>query len=90
MARPFNFPSPQSVLIGNPTMFVPAELAISLYNQDPDNQPAKNFSQSVKDWFIREVRAIGWNHAGATGDNTGILLIVNVRITPNQEYMINP
>ncbi|CAM3221418.1 hypothetical protein XNC1_1671 [Xenorhabdus nematophila ATCC 19061] len=30
MARPFNFPSPQSVLIGNPTMFVPAELAISL------------------------------------------------------------
>ena len=34
MGRPFNFPTPQGVTIGNPTMFVPAEHAIRLYNQD--------------------------------------------------------
>ncbi len=86
MARPFNFPSPQSVTIGNPTMFVPADLAINLYNQDSDNQPAKNFSQSVKNWFIEQAYAVGWSNAGMPGDNSGILLQATVQLITHPKY----
>lgn len=84
MARPYNFPSPQGVTIGNPTMFVPASVAISLYNQDSDNPQATNFSASVKTWFINEAYAVGWSHAGVPGDNSGILLQATVQIIPAQ------
>ncbi len=80
MARPFNFPTPQSVTIGNPTMFVPADLVLNLYNQDSDNKEAKNFSQSVRDWFIHEAYAVGWSSAGPDGTNSGILLVATVQL----------
>lgn len=86
MARPFNFPTPQGVTIGNPTMFVPAATAISLYNQDSDNPEAKNFSQAVKTWFIAQAYAVGWSHAGVPGDNTGIMLQATVHITPHPDF----
>ncbi|MDE9518702.1 hypothetical protein KKJ17_13395 [Xenorhabdus bovienii] len=91
MSRPFNFPSPQGVTIGNPTMFVPAEIAIHLYNQDSDNRPAKNFCQSVKEWFIKEAYDVGWSHVGVSGDNAGILLQATVQIIPNpNSLLLNP
>lgn len=83
MSRPFSFPTPQGVTIGNPTMFVPADLVLSLYNQDADNPRAINFSQSVRDWFISEAYAVGWSSAGVVGGNTGILLVANVQIIPH-------
>ncbi|MBX8498965.1 hypothetical protein K5D34_02915 [Pseudomonas cichorii] len=86
MGRPFNFPTPQGVTIGNPTMFVTAELAVNLYNQDSDHQEAKNFSQSVKSWFIQEAYAVGWSNAAVTGDNSGILLGATVQIVPHPSY----
>lgn len=86
MGRPFNFPTPQSVTIGNPTMFVPADLAISLYNQDSDNQVAKKFSQSVKSWFVEQAYAVGWSHAGLPGDNSGILLQATVQLVTHSSY----
>jgi len=87
MGRPFNFPTPQSVTIGNPTMFVPAATAVSLYNQDTDHTvQAKNFSQSVKEWFITEAYAVGWSHAGVPGDNTGVLLQATVNVIPHPTY----
>lgn len=86
MARPFNFPSPQSVTIGNPTMFVPADLAINLYNQDSDNLQAKNFSQSVKSWFVEQAYAVGWSNAGLPGDNSGILLQATVQLVTHPKY----
>lgn len=87
MGRPFDFPTPQGVTIGNPTMFVPAEHAIRLYNQDTDNQQAKNFSQSVKDWFISQAYAVGWSFAGVPGDNSGILLQATVHVIPHSDYL---
>lgn len=86
MSRPFNFPTPQGVTIGNPTMFVPADLVLSLYNQDTDNQTAINFSQSVKEWFISQAYAVGWSSAGVVGGNTGILLVANVQIIPHSSH----
>lgn len=87
MGRPFNFPTPQSVTIGNPTMFVPAATAINLYNQDSDNATAKNFSQAVKTWFIEQAYAVGWSHAGVPGDNTGILLQATVQVITHDSYL---
>lgn len=86
MGRPFNFPTPQGVTIGNPTMFVPADLAVSLYNQDSDNKEAKNFSQSVKTWFVEQAYAVGWSHAGVPGDNTGVMLQATVNLVPHPSY----
>ena len=88
MARPFNFPTPQGVTIGNPTMFVPAALAINLYNQDSDNadQQAERFSQRVKDWFTTEAYAVGWSFAGIPGDNTGIMLQATVQVVPHAQF----
>lgn len=86
MGRPFNFPTPQGVTIGNPTMFVPAANAVNLYNQDSDNAEAKNFSQAVKNWFIKEAYAVGWSHAGVPGDNTGVLLQATVNVIPHVSY----
>lgn len=86
MGRPFNFPTPQGVTIGNPTMFVPATVAVSLYNQDSDNQPAVNFSQAVKTWFITQAYAVGWSFAGVPGDNTGIMLQATVQLVTHPSY----
>lgn len=86
MGRPFDFPTPQSVTIGNPTMFVPAERVLNLYNQDSDNPKAINFSQRVRDWFIHEAYAVGWSNAGVDGGNTGILLVANVQVIPHPTY----
>ncbi|MDR2306832.1 MAG: hypothetical protein LBE53_06510 [Paucimonas sp.] len=86
MGRPFNFPTPQSVTIGNPTMFVPADLVLSLYNQDSDNPKAINFSQKVREWFIREAYAVGWSNAGVDGTNSGILLVAVVNVIPHPSY----
>lgn len=94
MARPFNFPTPQGVTIGNPTMFVMADLAMNLYNQDSDNaeQQAVRFSQRVKDWFKREAYLVGWSFVGFPGDNSGVMLQVNVQIVhnPNQAQILPP
>ena len=49
MGRPFNFPTPQGVTIGNPTMFVPAEHAIRLYNQDTGFEGQWN--ENVRLWY---------------------------------------
>lgn len=86
MGRPFDFPMPQNVTIGNPTMFVSADRVLSLYNQDSDNETAINFSQKVRDWFITEAYAVGWSNAGVVGGNTGILLAVTVTILPHPSY----
>lgn len=86
MPRPFNFPTPQGVTIGNPTQFVPAELAMNLYNQDSDNQPAQRFSQSVKDWFVAQAFLVGWSHAGVPGDNSGVLLQATVQLISHENY----
>jgi len=86
MGRPFNFPTPQGVTVGNPTMFVPADLAVSLYNQDSDNKEAKNFSQSVKNWFVEQAYAVGWSNAGVPGDNSGVMLQATVHIVPHPSY----
>lgn len=88
MARPFNFPTPQGVTIGNPTMFVTADIVINLYNQDSDNanQQASNFSQRVKEWFVNQAYSVGWSFAGVPGDNTGVMLQATVNIVPHPQY----
>lgn len=91
MPRPFNFPTPQGVTIGNPTMFVMSDLAMNLYNQDSDNADlqAQRFSQRVKDWFEREAYLVGWSFVGFPGDNSGVMLQVNVQIMPNPQHPQN-
>jgi len=85
MSRPFNFPTPQGVTIGNPTMFVTADNAIRIYNQDTDNSPASKFSQSVKTWFTQEAYAVGWSKVDVSGDNAGLMLEATVTLVTKSD-----
>jgi len=87
MGRPgrnFNFPDPTRVTIQNPTHFCTKEMAVALYNQETGSE-AKNFSQSVIDWFSETAFSAGWTHVTPikNGDQPGMLLGLDFgRLTP--------
>jgi hypothetical protein len=74
MARPFNFPDPRNVTIGNPTFLASKELVINLYNQGNPENTVSNYCQRAKDWFIDEATSLGWTNALEAGNGLGILL----------------
>ncbi len=80
MSRPFNFPDPRDVRVGNPTFLASRELVLNLYNQSNPESAATNYCQRVKEWFIQEALDIGWSNALEAGNNLGILLHLNVQI----------
>ncbi|MDW6091177.1 hypothetical protein SBX64_01120 [Vibrio rhizosphaerae] len=74
MARPFNFPDPRNVSVGNPTFLASKDLVVTLYNQENEDTPVSNYCQRARDWFIGEALSIGWTNALEAGNNLGILL----------------
>lgn len=85
MPRPYVFPTPDRVKVGNPTVFIDASLAIALYNQE-NKANAQRFSQSVREWVRQTAFLLGWSHAGVPGDNSGVLLRATVDVTPHENY----
>lgn len=85
MPRPYIFPTPDRVKVGNPTLFIDAQTAIILYNQE-NNGDAQRFSQTVKTWVIQKAHQVGWSHAGVPGDNSGVILQATVNVIPHESY----
>jgi hypothetical protein len=80
MGRPFNFPDPRNVTVGNPTFLASRDLVLSLYNQSNPGNTAANYCQRAKEWFISEALSIGWSNALETGNGLGILLHLQLNI----------
>jgi hypothetical protein len=78
MGRPFNFPDPRNVTLGNPTFLASKDLVVALYNQENQNNAVTNYCQRARDWFISEAHSIGWTTAIEAGNNLGILLHFNI------------
>jgi len=77
--RPFNFPDPRNVTVGNPSYLATPDLVINLYNQN--NSPAvTNYCQRARDWFVNTALSIGWTHAAETGNGLGILLHLQISV----------
>lgn len=72
--RPFNFPDPRNVIVGNPTFLASKELVVALYNQANLANQVSNYCQRAKEWFIKEAHSTGWTSALETGNGLGILL----------------
>lgn len=85
--RPFNFPDPRNVTVGNPTFLASKELVLSLYNQENPESAAVNYCQRVKEWFIAEAIDIGWTNALEAGNNLGILLHFHIAPPPGSKLL---
>ncbi|WPK51873.1 hypothetical protein [Vibrio fluvialis] len=82
MARPFNFPDPRNVTVGNPTFLASKDLVVSLYNQENPQNSVTNYCQRAKDWFISEAFTLGWTNALEAGNGLGILLHFRIEQPP--------
>lgn len=80
LGRPFNFPDPRSVTVGNPTFLASRDLVVNLYNQSNSGTAVSNYCQRAKDWFIETALSIGWSNALETGNGLGILLHLELNI----------
>lgn len=80
MGRPFNFPNPRNVTVGNPTFLASRDLVVSLYNQANPATTTQKYCQRTKDWFITEALNVGWSIALETGNSLGILLHLRVSV----------
>lgn len=76
--RPYNFPDPRDVTVGNPTFLASKELVVALYNQENSDSPVTNYCQRARDWFIEEAHSVGWTNALEAGNGLGILLHLNI------------
>ncbi|EHM3034488.1 hypothetical protein ACEOS4_004840 [Escherichia coli] len=93
MGRPFNFPDPRSVTVGNPTYLASRDLVINLYNQSNPENPVTNYCQRAKDWFISEALSVGWSNALEAGNGLGILLHLQLNISqfqPQNQGLLPP
>lgn len=74
VGRPYNFPDPRNVTVGNPTFLASKELVVAIYNQSNSTNQVSNYCQRAKEWFISEAMVYGWSNALETGNGLGILL----------------
>lgn len=90
VGRPFNFPDPRNVTVGNPTFLASRDLVVSLYNQSNPETEVANYCQRAKEWFIREALSIGWSNALETGNGLGILMHLQLNIPQFQPQVQLP
>jgi hypothetical protein len=88
LGRPFNFPDPRNVTVGNPTFLASKELVVAIYNQANPTTQVTNYCQRAKEWFIAEAFASGWSDALETGNGLGILLHLQLNIPQIQQQQV--
>ena len=73
IGRPTEFPDPNDRSPSNPHVLIERDALINLYNQANPDKPAKNVSESVRDWFDKEAKARGWSNVMFPTQNTAVL-----------------
>ncbi|EGR2895027.1 hypothetical protein BT047_RS22225 [Vibrio parahaemolyticus] len=83
MARQHKFPVPQDSKIGNPTIIVPKEKVLALYNQSNLSNSRQNYCEAVKNWFLEQALGrYGWSAGYPSGCGGGINLVYKGNTLP--------
>ncbi|MCC5786006.1 MAG: hypothetical protein JJU33_04815 [Phycisphaerales bacterium] len=72
MPRQPGFPDPDKVSPNSPSVIVPAERVLALYNNaNPNGKQFQKVSKTVQTWFENKAHEAGWHSVEFHGDVTG-------------------
>jgi len=80
MARPFVAPDPKDRSVNEPTCVVSSAQVLGLYNQQNQDGKKERVVDSVKDWYVQQMKDAGWHNATFHGSQC--LLEAKVALQP--------
>ena len=68
MARKFVFPDPNDRSYNEPAVIVDQPKVLGLYNQESGQEKRQVITSEVREWFIKEAAARGWDESNFVGN----------------------